>query len=112
MHNLLCQIPRELQLCEQIIGSPQLPGQIQLLQFLLLGQDSVNLGCQDLVFFLLSVEELGSLGGVVDDFRDLDSWLSSESALGRHIRGDLDAQVTDQLLPVLLLSRRAQGAST
>jgi hypothetical protein len=30
MHNLLCQIPRELQLYKQVICSPQLPGQIEL----------------------------------------------------------------------------------
>lgn len=58
MHNLLRQVPRELQLCKQIVGSPQLPGQIELLQLLLLRENPINLGRQDFVFFLLSVEEL------------------------------------------------------
>lgn len=58
MHNLLRQVLRELQLCEQIVGSPQLPGQIELLQLLLLRENPINLGRQDFVFFLLSVEEL------------------------------------------------------
>lgn len=71
MHNVLRQIARELQLGKQIVGRPELAGEVQLFEAALLGQDSLDFGCERLIPCLLVVEELGALGRIVNDLGDL-----------------------------------------
>ena len=68
---MLRQITLELELSKQVVGCPELPGEIQRLKIALLGEDGFYLYRERLVPRLLMIEELGALGSIVDNLRDL-----------------------------------------
>lgn len=71
MDDVLAEIASKLEFSDEGVGLAQLARQVELLELVLLVNDSIDLDCEDLVSLLFSVEILGAFGGTVNDFGNL-----------------------------------------
>jgi hypothetical protein len=72
VNDVLCKVARGVELDDKLVGVPDIAGQIEGLEALLLLLDLGNLRSQDLVAGFLAVEEFGAFGGIVYYLRDLE----------------------------------------
>lgn len=76
MNDVLSEVASEFKFGNETICIAQVPSQIPLLELSLSRDDLFDLLGEDLVSFFFAIEEFGSFGSVVDNFRNLVSCLS------------------------------------
>lgn len=67
MDDVLCEVSGEFELGDELVGEAELSGEVLLFEMAFLFEYLLNLLRQGFVALLLSIEELGALGGIVDD---------------------------------------------